>query len=202
MAKLAGLAEPVVLQPLKAKTAPVGLNQVAVENGLDLAGDLKVAGAEVLLEAAVGDHNVPFLTSFSVNGARVSVLNTRTFSQADFDAVGEVLLSPRPLGLLNLPQEWADVIRAELMGECDWQLRAPTRVACQQLGRTGWLIQNYNEHAVEAAMHFANSPQLNNAITGEPIVVENQGIKMDLPAHGRLWIKRTEANNGSSCEVG
>ena len=192
MARLAGLAHPVVLQPLKAKTVPVGAEQVPVENGLDLAADLKVAGAEVLLQAPVGDHNVPFLTSFAVNGGRVSVLNTRTFSQADFDAVGEVLLSPRPLGLMHLPKEWADCIRTELMRESEWQLRGPTRVTCQQVGQKGWLVQNYNDHAVEATMHFANPHQLNKALTGEPIIVDKQGIQINLPARGRLWIKKTE----------
>ena len=191
IAKLAGLAGPVVLQPLKAETVLVGLEQVPVKNGLDLAADLKVAGAEVLREAPVGGRNVPFLTSNAVNGGRVSVLNTRTFSQADFDAVGEVLLSPRPLGLMHLPREWADCVRAELMRECDWQLRGPARVTCQQLGQAGWLLQNYNGRSVEAAMHFATSPRLENALTGEPIIVEEQGIQINLPARGRLWIKKT-----------
>ena len=192
IAKLAGLAHPVVLEQIKAETVPVGTEQVPVENGLDLAADLKVSGAEVLREVPVGDHNVPFLTSFAVNGGRVSVLNTRTFSQVDFDAVGEVLLSPRPLGLIHLPREWADYVRTELMRESEWQLRGPTRVTCQQLGHAGWLIQNYNNSAMEATMHFANSPRLQNALTGEPITVEKPGIKINLPARGRLWIKRTE----------
>jgi hypothetical protein len=191
MARLAGLAAPMVLQPLKAETVPVGQGQVAVENGLDFASDLKVAGAEVMLEAPAGGHNVPFLTSFPVNGGRMSVLNTRTFSQADFDAAGEVLLSPRPLGLMHLPAKWADCVRTELMRESTWHFRGPVRVACQQLGRKGWLIQNYNDHAIEATMHFADDPQLQNALTGEPIVVDKPGIKINLPPRGRLWIKKT-----------
>jgi len=192
MAKLAGLGGPVVLQPLKAETVPVGLEQERVQHGLDLAADLKVEGAEVLLEAPAGGRAVPFLTTFSVEGGRVSVLNTRTFSQADFDAVGEVLLSPRPLGLMNLPKHWADCVRAELMRESEWQLRGPARISCQQLGQKGWLIQNYNGRPVEITMHFANSPRLENALTGDPIIVEKPGIQINLPARGRLWIKRTE----------
>jgi len=182
----------VVLQPLKAETVPVGLEQERVQHGLDLAADLKVEGAEVLLEAPAGGRAVPFLTTFSVEGGRVSVLNTRTFSQADFDAVGEVLLSPRPLGLMNLPKHWADCVRAELMRESEWQLRGPARISCQQLGQKGWLIQNYNGRPVEITMHFANSPRLENALTGDPIIVEKPGIQINLPARGRLWIKRTE----------
>jgi hypothetical protein len=77
------------------------------------------------------------------------------------------------------------------MRESTWHFRGPVRVACQQLGRKGWLIQNYNDHAIEATMHFADDPQLQNALTGEPIVVDKPGIKINLPPRGRLWIKKT-----------
>ncbi len=192
VAKLAGLAEPVTLQPLKADAVAVGTEKVAVKNGLDLAADLHIAGAEVLLSVPIAGRDVPFLTSLAAGGGRVTVLNTRTFSQADFDAVGEVLLSPRPLGLLDLPAQWADAIRAELTRESEWQLRGPVRVSCQQLGLGDWLLQNYNDATVEATMHFANTPRLQNAITGEPIVVDKAEIKIQLPPHGRVWIERAE----------
>jgi len=172
MAELAGLKGPVALKPMKTD-----------EEGLDLAADLTVDGAEVLLQAPVEGRNVPFLT----RRGNVTVLNTRTFSQADFDAVGEVLLSPRDLGIVHLPEEWLKIIRTAFGHGADWMFHAPARVTCQKLGPSGWVIQNYNDSAAECGFGFAKPVNLQAALTGEPL-----DRLFTLPARGRLWVERAE----------
>lgn len=168
MAAPAGLKNSVESQSLKADSMIVDGEEVVVKHGLDLSAPLAVDGAEAILEAVVGEKRVPFLTSHTAKNGRLFVLNTRTFSQADFDAVNEVLLSPRSLGLVDLPEPLAATIRRAFMGNDAPPFTMPARVTCQCIGQTGWLLQNYNEF---------------------PIKVSDG---RELPARGRLLLRKSE----------
>jgi hypothetical protein len=167
-AGVAGLDWPYDVAPTRAPDVYCGEEKVAVEFGLDLEAAIKPAGAEVLLMARVGEQDVPFLTRHSYDGAEVFVLNTHTYSQADFSAVGEVLLSPRRLGLLEVPRSWANAIRDAFNAPLGLPLDAPTRVTLQPLGDTGWVLYNYNLEAVNIALN---------------------GEAMNLPARSMRWVK-------------
>jgi len=93
----AGLAGPVTSAPRRAPEIAVDGHPQPLPHGLDLEADLHLSGAKVLLEAVLEGHRVPFLTECTQDGHTVVVLNVHTFSEADFDAAHEMLLSPRPL---------------------------------------------------------------------------------------------------------
>lgn len=93
--------------------------------------------------ADVNGKKVPVFTINEIDGAKVYVLNTRTFSQADYDAVGEVLLPPRQLGLMELPDTAVNTIREAFTLPFGYKMEAPVRVTLQPLGSAQFVIQNY-----------------------------------------------------------
>jgi hypothetical protein len=118
------------------------------------------------------------------------VLNTHTFSQADFDAVGEVLLAPRRLGLLELPTPWADTLRAAFTAPLGMRLEAPTRVTLQPLGRAGYVFYNYNLGPVTITFS-TNDESLGRAadgFTGEPVKIVDKTLRVEIPARTIRWI--------------
>ncbi len=150
LARMAGVRWPIVSAPMNASTLVVnGKETDSIEYGVDLEARLTATTAESLLDARVEGDTTAFLTKNAWKGATIYVLNSHTFSQADFDAVGEVLLSPRPLGLLEIPRECANVLRDAFNRPLGLFLDAPTRVLAQPLGPSHWLVHNYNRSAVD-----------------------------------------------------
>ena len=133
----------------------------------------------------MGPFSVPFLTRN--RDGHVYVLNIHTFSQADFDAVGEVLLCPRLLGLLEVPQSWANTVREAFNSFLDIEVKAPTRVAVQPLGDSGWMIHNYNREAVEIEV-TAGIDCVADGFTGENMQFENGRLLLELSARSRKWL--------------
>jgi hypothetical protein len=165
---------------------------VPVDHGLALEADIVPAEARVLLEAVVGGRRIPFLTEHHVGDSRVAVLNTHTYSQADFDAVGEVLLAPRPLGLLEIPLPWAEELRRVFAEPDSAGFQAPTKVTLQPLGTRGWFIQNYNEHPVNIELTLNGFDGVNwmDGFSRLPIPTEGDRIKTALAPRSRWWIYR------------
>ena len=143
--KLCGVDWPVHSAPMQAERIRVGPNMFSLDRSLDLEASLTLTDAESILPAEVGVLNIPFLT----RKGPLFVLNTHTFSQADFNAVDEVLLCPKPLGLLEIPHVWADSLRSVFNSSLDFEMSAPTRVTVQPLDDSGWMIHNYNRIPVE-----------------------------------------------------
>jgi hypothetical protein len=141
LARLAGLSGVPEISPIRTESVLLDGAAVEVPRGLDLAGRIAPEAADVLLEALVDGQKVPYLTTHAVGAGRLSVLNIHMFTQADFDAVNEVLLSPRNLGMLDMPKPWARAIRHVFQGGGEVLVEAPTRVTLQPLGETGWVIQ-------------------------------------------------------------
>ncbi len=105
LAEMAGIKWPVKISPVTAKYIINDGKSEKIKHGLDLESKIGTTKAKVLLSAKAGSASYPFLTENNFNGTKIFTLNTHTFSQADFDRVGEVLLCPKPLGLLEVPQE-------------------------------------------------------------------------------------------------
>ena len=85
----------------------------ATDVAVDLESPLEIADAgpaDILCTAEKRRHAL--LATSQTAAGRIAVLNTHTFSQADFDAVGEVLLWPRPLGLLAMEGQPLQALRA------------------------------------------------------------------------------------------
>ncbi|MBI2432710.1 MAG: hypothetical protein HYV26_07565 [Candidatus Hydrogenedentes bacterium] len=147
LAKMIQLNEPVTLAPVRTRTIIDGDETETLPTDLGLAARLDIFGARAILQAQTKSETRPYLLTVSGERSSYIILNCETFSQADFEAVNEVLLSPRRLGLLSLPPSWVQAIRSAF-GMIDF--KAPARVSCQLLPpHAAWVIQNYRDDAAE-----------------------------------------------------
>jgi hypothetical protein len=178
-----------VIKPFSADHILVDGLDSSLTRPLDLEGEFRVKGAEVVLEANAGDHNVPFLTK-SLDG-RVYVLNTHTFSEVDFEAVGEVLLCPRPLGLVDLPKSWTNTIRSIFNLELGVTLEAPTRIVLQPLQNGDFVLHNYNQVEVEITMSGSDFSGIKDAFNEQQLAIDNKSIRLSMKPRSRIWL-RTE----------
>jgi hypothetical protein len=178
--------------PVQAESIRSNGQSIAVTPALKLGAELAAGAADALLEAESLNGPMPFLTECKAGSGRLLVLNVHTYSQAEFDAVGEVLLSPAQLGLLALPEEWLNLIRRGFSDGRSIRLEAPARVTFQPIGRDGWMLQNYNNHPVNVRLEFqdgTNTGAFLDGISGESIADEDGGIEREIGARARLWIR-------------
>jgi hypothetical protein len=187
LCRLAGLEAPVISHPLRASEIVIEDRPHSILHGLDLEAELVPAEVEIMLEAVVENRRVPCLT----RRGNVVVWNTHTFTQADFDAVGEMLLAPRRLGLLEIPQAWANTLRAVFTRPLGLDLDAPARVTLQPLGDAGWFFYNYNESPVEIAFRTGDVRVL-DGFTGETLDTSSGQLRTTLPPRSPLWVKCAE----------
>ena len=191
LAALAGVAWPVASKPFIAPEVAVEESGEAIPDGLHLEADLQLTDATPFLSARFEGRNVPVLTYNLSGNAEVYVLNTHTYSQADFEEVGEVLLAPKPLGLLHLPALSAFRIRHAFTAPLGFEVYGPTRVAVQPFGED-WMVHNYNEGAAAVKLKPdgpSRSGRLFDAETGFPIEVKPDGIELELAGRSRIWIQ-------------
>jgi len=185
--KLADITGPVKITPVQAGS--IIDNGVSVDLTLPLnveSRDLSTGG-KVLLEAQSGGKRIPYL--IENNKGNVLVLNSHTYSQADFDAVGEVLLCPNPLGMLELPESWTNIIRDAFNTPLDLQMEAPVKVSLQTLANGDMVIHNYNDEKIRAAIKLSGGTCM-DVITKKEIQVSNGIADLDMPARSRLWLKK------------
>lgn len=162
--ELAGLSMgPGSFGPLEAEAIGRPGAHVLLDKSVDVPHGLFPDAAQIILEAKVKEQTdpVPFLTRHVTRGGTVYVLNTQTFRQEDFDAVNEVLLSPKDLGLLYLPREQANILRNAFLEGLGITLDAPTRVTFQPFGNR-YMIYNYNDEPVDIDLNLGAH---RNAIT-------------------------------------
>lgn len=111
----------------------------------------------------------------------ISLLNTHTYSQADFDAVGEVLLCPRPLGLLSLDERALTAFRTAFVGGKPPTLNGPACVTYHPFAdasRGDCVLQNFNDRAVEVSLTLPQD-EVRRTFT--------------IPPRDRVWIASGEA---------
>ena len=186
LSKLAGILKPEV-GVIYAEKIILDGSETTLEMPLDLEATLEVKKAIALLEVKSGNGSIPFLTK-SKDG-QVYVLNSHTFSEADFKAVGEVLLCPRPLGLLDLPTSWANEIRAVFNEQLQIELNAPTRITMQPLENGDLILHNYNKEEVELQLNGLEGDGLLDAFTGQKLDSASGTLKMK--PRSRLWLSNT-----------
>lgn len=193
LARQAGLHPVSTACPVETRTILVDGQPMELDTPLRLYADVAVGKAAARLLALVDGKPVPFLTEYDKGGRHFVVLNTYTYTEADFKAANEWLLSPCPLGLIEVPQPWADVLRAALSGA--WaahypdgaQLSAPARVCFQPIG-AGWFLQNYNDTECTVALELATPAALRDGFTGERLRQPASVHTLALAPHTRLWL--------------
>jgi hypothetical protein len=198
LARLVGLDPNIQSKPVRAKPAWA--------NGTDAAVDLESpiegrAGRRNIL-CTSGDKELALLAVSETPSGRIALLNTHTYSQADFDAVGEVLLCPKPLGLLDIQGPALSTLR-ETFGNTAFE--GPSCVTYHPFGPAGsgnCVIQNFNDKAVNVTVTVQiqkNKPgRFVDGFAGQPLaartVQSDSHIILDLsiPARGRVWVQRTD----------
>jgi hypothetical protein len=144
-------------------------------------------GAEVLLKTGDLSNDVFLVLNASKN---IAIINTHTFSQADFDAVGEVLLCPRQLGLLEVPQEWTNTIRSSFRNESEPEINAPTRVTFQKLSDGSFVIHNYNREKTKVEIQLFQGGDFVDGFTGEKILPDGKVLALEMAPRSRIWCKK------------
>ncbi|HLT71560.1 MAG TPA: hypothetical protein VKZ75_02870, partial [Cyclobacteriaceae bacterium] len=182
-----GIEWPVTLNTIEASEVVVDDRNQKLELPLLLDANISVTNAKVLLEAVSEKQRVPFLTQ-SADG-NLFVWNVHTFSNEDFEAAGEMLLAPKPLGLVNLPREWVNIIRASFNETLKLSADAPTRVAIQPFGDNELMVTNYNQEEVSVRIPASNPTNRINVFNGNEVSVENGTTNLTIPARSRVWLK-------------
>ncbi len=187
LAEIAGISWPLVSSPLTADQIVVEGEAETIKYGLNLESDIQLTDGVAKLVARDNSDDITFL----VARENIFTLNTHTFSQADFDKVGEVLLCPRPLGLLEIPQTWANTLRDAFIAPFGFDFNAPVRVTLQPYGDSGWVIHNYNRESVhiEFGADGIRNGIIEDKFSGKQVKVHEGQINMNIPSRSRLWLE-------------
>ena len=186
LAQLAGVKWPI--KDMLAEIDAIELEDSSFRLKFTLKTDYQIIpdGAEVLLRPSEKSNN-PFLLCNKEKS--VYVINTHTFSQEDFAAVGEHLLAPRQIGLVELPRPWANSIRGAFHLQGDPVIDAPARVTVQQLSDGSMVIHNYNQEAVDVTITFPKTGKYIDGFTGEPVHSNGNEVKRTMKARTNIWLK-------------
>ena len=149
-----------------------------------------------------GDKQLALLTVSETPRGRIALLNTHTYCQADFDAVGEVLLCPKPLGLLGINGSALSTLRKAFGGTA---FNGPSCVTYHPLGPSGpgsCVLQNFNDKAVNVTVTVQIQKDKSNkfieAFSQKPIPARSTESKnliaLDtvIPSRSRIWIRRID----------
>lgn len=185
LAASAGISRPLV-QELSADKIVLHGRDSTMSRPLDVEAKFYVEDGEALLTAIIGEDQIPFMTK-SANG-QLYVMNVHTFSEADFEAVGEVLLCPRPLGLVELTESWANTVRAVFYDEIKVNMKAPARVTMQPLQNGDLVVHNYNKHAIELSVNGLPNGAYKDLLTNETLHSSEGKLMITMPARSRIWI--------------
>ncbi|MCH7557910.1 MAG: hypothetical protein IIB56_10695, partial [Planctomycetes bacterium] len=221
LARIVGVSPNIQSKPIRARLMSLSPKTQKLEKTnimIDLESPIgaKAGPADILCTA--GGKQLALLTMTETANGGIALLNTHTYNQADFDAVGEVLLCPRPLGLLDMEgpalSALRDVFGNRAITEIDTTIipksRAPvldgpscvTFHPFYPYSDASCVIQNFNDEVVNVTVTIQiQENKLNQFIdvfTGKPIPTRaaksKSVISLDLliPARGRVWVRRVD----------
>ncbi len=185
LAQLAGVKWP--LKQLPAEIESIELQDSTFRLKFPLKTDYQVIpdGAEVLLTPSVRSNN-PFLICNKAKS--VFLINTHTFSQEDFAAVGEHLLAPRQIGLVELPPLWVNIIRDAFHQKDEPVIDAPARVTFQKLSDGSMVIHNYNQETVIVIVTVPGGGEYIDGFTNQPVANDGGLIRLTMKARTNIWL--------------
>lgn len=189
LARLAQVKWPLTDAPAEAES--LISEGIAIKLKVPLSIDFQVnsEGSQILLQTA-GIPSVPFLLQNQEKN--VYVLNTHTFSQSDFDAVGESLLCPRQIGLTELPESWVNIIRSSFNTDDEPFFGAPSRVTIQHLSENGFFINNYNQESITLNILLPQAIDYFERYSGEMIGDGRENIEFQMKPRTRIWLTRSK----------
>jgi len=168
--------------------------KIPLENPIYLPAKIYASGAQLLLVGENRRKGLPFLTKNEhASGGKVYVLNVHTFTEADFKAINEVLLAPKPIPWLDLPEEWLNMIRESFLEPLNISFKAEGRISIHLFGDE-FVICNFNDFDVKTKLnlekYIGKESGLNyiNKLSGQPIQIQNIELLLSVEKRGLLWI--------------
>jgi hypothetical protein len=168
-------------------------DNLSFEQGLDVETTYMFDAAKPLLFCNWQNQKVPYLLEKEhSSGGKVYVLNSFTFSEEDFRAVGEVLLPPRDLSLLNLPTEWINEIRQTFLAPLNINYDASARVALHLLGDSQFVFVNFNNEEVNFQFQLNSNidVKLISVFDNKEIESHDNNFSIKIPKREILWIRK------------
>ena len=198
LARMVGVDPNMKSSPVRASCS-TGATEVMVD--LESPIEAKTRPGDVV--CTVGGKSFLLLRTATVSGGNISLLNTHTYSQADFDAVGEVLLCPRPLGLLALDGAPLSKLRAAFGAVAGPVLNGPSCVTYHPFsdsGNAGFVVQNFSDSEVNVTvtmpMEGDMAVRFIDRFSGKPVartIAESKAqvmLSLPLAARGRAWVQQ------------
>jgi len=185
LARLAQVKWPLADVRSEAESLISGSTQIKLKLPLSMDYQIISEGAGILLQTA-DQPAQPFLVQNQKRN--IFVINSHTFSQKDFEAVGEVLLCPRQIGLLELPESWVNKIRISFYTEEDPVIDAPSRITFQCLSDDSFIIQNYNEENITLHIMLPQSGKYEDGFTGKKVSSGRKNIELEMKPRSRIWL--------------
>jgi len=197
LARMVGVDPNIGSSPTRANCA-TGVTEATID--LESPIETTARPGDVVCTAA-GKTLLLLRTASTPNGT-VSLLNTHTYSPADFDAVGEVLLCPRPLGLFSLDGPPLSALRNVFLGAAELVLDGPSGIAFHPLAGTigsSFVVQNFNAQKVNVAIRLRVETRrpirFVDRFSGERLpfrtIDSGTALRLDftIGARGRAWIQ-------------
>jgi len=196
LARMAGIDPDLRSEPIRARLAQESENKDVT---VDIESPIECAAEPGNIVCTSGKKQYVLLRVSDSPQGRVVLLNTHTYNQADFDAVGEVLLCPRPLGLLEIQKPALSILRDAFGGAAFDGPGCVTYHPFDSFESGNCVIQNFNNEAVNVTLTLAIQEGRPNrfveAFSGKPIPVRPAGPKshitlgLSIPARSRIWIR-------------
>ena len=188
LSRTAGISKPLI-SPQLAEAIIIDASIETLKRPLDLEAEIQIQDASILLTAIVNKGSVPFLTGSK--NEQIFVLNSHTFSDEDFKAVGEVLLSPKELGLLALPKDWMHSLRAVFNAKLKIKLDAPSRISMQPLENGDIILHNYNREYVDVILESSDfNKTLEDVFKKQELSLDNNSLLIPMEPRSRTWLKK------------
>jgi len=202
LARMVGIDPNIRSKPIRAQLTQESQNK---EIAVDLESPIEGKGGPGNIICTSGGKKLALLIVNPTSHGSVALLNTHTYSQVDFDAVGEVLLCPRPLGLLELEGSALQTLRQAFNNHALGipTIDGPGCVTFHPFNSSeSCVIQNFNDRRVDVTvtprMRKDRADRFIEVFSGRIIPVRFSKTKnhvlLDvlIPARSRIWLRRID----------
>jgi hypothetical protein len=221
LARILGISPKIKSKPIRGRLISKTQKLEDKDTLIDLESPIEAGFMSTEIVCKTGGKKFVLLSATQTSKSSIALLNTHTFNQADFDAVGEVLLCPRPLGLLDMYGSALSIFRA-IFGNCLLRennkpiipkhslpvLDGPACVTIHPFVNGDCVVQNFNNEEVKITVTLQlqdrKSKRFIDGFTKKRIrsrtadYKANVSLDMIIPARDRVWIRRidfTDKNN-------
>jgi hypothetical protein len=213
--RILGLNTKIKSEPVRARLISHSWDLEYKDTVIDLESPIETGLMPTEIVCTATGKNFILFSATKTSEGSFALLNTHTFSQADFDAVGEVLLCPRPLGLLKMGGSALTKFRAifgnYLLKGNDKTIiqktslpifEGPSCVTIHPFANGDCVVQNFNDEQVKVTitLQFRDKEpkRFIDGFTKKRIpvwVTDSKGnvkLVLPIPARGRVWIRRVD----------